>query len=298
MVAKRKLPSDLILVGGLTILTDFFVLVPALSGNFIRTVLSFPLVLFLPGYALTTAIFPAKNDLDGMERTALSFGLSIVVVSLIALWMSYTQGGTRFLPMIISLSVFILIICVAAYDRRKQLPEDETFSVPLKTFFLALKTNILEKPERKTEKILKVILILSILASAGALLYIIVSPKEGEHFTEFYILGPKGMADNYHTQYRLGESRAVFVGIVNHEYKPVNYTMEVRIDNKSLFLPKSMRYISLAHNATWEEPVIITPPFEGKGMKLEFLLFNENEKKVPYRSLYLWIDVAKKAGEI
>jgi uncharacterized membrane protein len=33
------------------------------------------------------------------------------------------------------------------------------------------------------------------------------------------------------------------------------------------------------------------PPFEGKNMKLQFLLFNDTEKSVPYRDLHLWINV-------
>jgi len=38
-----------------------------------------------------------------------------------------------------------------------------------------------------------------------------------EPFTEFYILGPEGKADNYPTDYVLGENGTVIVGIVNHE---------------------------------------------------------------------------------
>ena len=91
--------------------------------------------------------------------------------------------------------------------------------------------------------------------------------------------------------FRSGESGTVIVGIVNHEYRPTNYTMEIKLENKSMFLPENLKHITLAHNETWEEPVILTPEFEGKNMKLQFLLFNETEKSVPYRDLHLWIDV-------
>jgi hypothetical protein len=60
-----------------------------------------------------------------------------------------------------------------------------------------------------------------------------------EHFTEFYILGDGGKADNYNTKYLLGQSGKVIVGVVNHEYRPVNYTPEMRLDNKSLPLPEN-----------------------------------------------------------
>jgi uncharacterized membrane protein len=50
----------------------------------------------------------------------------------------------------------------------------------------------------------------------------------------------------------------------------------------------------LAHNTTIEEPLKITPFIEGKNQKLEFLLFNETEKKIPYKNLRLWINVSKR----
>ncbi|KKH99284.1 hypothetical protein EO95_17085 [Methanosarcina sp. 1.H.T.1A.1] len=293
MAGTRKFSSDLLLVAALVILTDIFVLIPPLNGIFLRTALGLPMVLFLPGYALIAALFPAKKDLDGIERTALSFGLSIAIVPLIGLGLNYTPWGIRLIPILMSLSGFILIMCGAAYFRRRQLPEEEAFAAHIKASFLALKTEVIETPETKIDKILTVILIFSILASVATLIYVILTPKEGEHFTEFYILGPEGMADNYPTRYAPGENGTVIVGIANHEYRTMNYSMEMRLENTSLDLPENLRHISLGHNATWEEPVTIIPPFEGKGMKLEFLLFNETDKNTPYRDLHLWINVTE-----
>jgi len=287
----KKVPSDLLIVMGLVFLTDIFVLTPGLSETAVRNVLGLPLVLFLPGYALIAALFPAKSNLDGIERTALSFGLSIAVVPLIGLGLNYTPWGIRLLPILISLSVFTFIMCGLAYLRRGKLPETEACEVPFMETALSLKAEVLEKPESKLDKALTVILVLSILLSVATLIYVIATPKEGEHFTEFYILGHEGKADNYTTKYVLGESGTVIVGIVNHEYKPINYTMEIRLENRSLPLPENQRQISLAHNETWQEPVTYTPPFEGKNMKLEFLLFDETNRNVPYRDLHLWINV-------
>ncbi|KKG17787.1 hypothetical protein EO98_11660 [Methanosarcina sp. 2.H.T.1A.6] len=287
----KKVPSDLLTVIGLVILTDLFVLMPGLSETVLRNILGLPLVLFLPGYALIAALFPAKSDLDGIERTALSFGLSIAVVPLIGLGLNYTPWGIRILPILISLSLFTFAMCGLAYLRRAGLPEADAFKVPFREMALALKAEILEKPEPGLDRALTVILVLSILLSVTTLFYVVITPKEGEHFTEFYLLGPEGMADNYPTNYTLGESGTVIVGVVNHEYRPVNYTMEVRLENKSLPLPEDMQQVALAYNETWEEPLTLTPPVEGKDMKLEFLLFNETDKNTPYRDLHLWINV-------
>ena len=125
-----------------------------------------------------------------------------------------------------------------------------------------------------------------------------------EPFTEFYILGPEGTAENYPTDYVLGESGTVIVGVTNHEQMPVNYTMEVWLENRSLPLPSDQGCISLEDNETLEKAVTITPPFEGTHMSLEFLLYNEDKKDIlegdiclPYRDLHLWINVSQNISE-
>ncbi len=287
----KKIPSDLLIVIGLVLLTDIFVLAPGINETILRNVLGLPLVLFLPGYALIAALFPAKSDLDGIERTALSFGLSIAIVPLIGLVLNYTPFGIRLLPVLVCLSIFIFIMCWLAYIRRASLPETEAFEISFSAAALSLKNEILEKPESKLDRALTIILILSILMSVATLEYVILTPKEGEHFTEFYVLGPQGIADNYTTDYTLGQSGTMIVGIVNHEYRPVNYTMQVRLENQLLPLPENLQHITLDHNETWEETVTFTPPMVGQNMKLEFLLFNETDKTTPYRDLHLWINV-------
>ncbi|AKB42398.1 MAG TPA: DUF1616 domain-containing protein [Methanosarcina vacuolata] len=288
----KKISSDLFIIMGLVLLTDIFVLTPGINETMFRNILGLPLVLFLPGYALIAALFPAKSDLDGIERVALSFGLSIAVVPLIGLGLNYTPWGIRTLPILISLSAFTFIMCGLAYLRRISLPENEAFNISFKAAALSLKGEIMETSDSRLDRALTVFLIISILLSIATLAYVVVSPKEGEHFTEFYLLGPEGKADNYTTNYTLGQSGTVIVGVVNHEYRPVNYTMEIKLENKSLFLPENVKHINLAHNATWEEPVTIMPPVEGKNLKLQFLLFNDTEKSVPYRDLHLWVNVS------
>ena len=91
-----------------------------------------------------------------------------------------------------------------------------------------------------------------------------------EPFTEFYILGREGTAENYPTDYVLGKNGTLIVGIINHEQKPVNYTMEVRLENTPLPLPADWKNICIENNETLEKAVTITPPFEGTDMMLGF----------------------------
>ena len=295
MAGNKQFPLDLLLVTGLVILTDVFILVPVLSVSFLRTFLGIFLVLFLPGYALTGALLPAKKDLEGIERALLSLGLSIAIVPLMGLGMNYTIWGIREVPVLTALSTFTLLTCGIAYYRRLQLPEAEAYNVTMKTSISALRAEFLEEHGSTADKALSVLLIIFMLASLGSLAHIVGNPREGEAFTEFYILGPEGKADNYPTNYTLGQSGQVIVGIANHEHQTMDYTMELKLENQSLPLPENVKKITLAHNETWEEPLTITPPVEGKNMKLELLLFNETEKNVPYRNTHLWINVTKEA---
>lgn len=152
-----------------------------------------------------------------------------------------------------------------------------------------LQENVFEKDRSRLDKALTIILVILILASVAVLVYVVVMPKQGEKFTEFYILGPGGMAGDYPTNMVIGDSGTVIVGVVNHEYATINYSMALVMENESSTYDTTIR---LEHNETWEQTITFTPSKVGDDMKLQFLLFKENNKSVPYRDLHLWIDVS------
>ena len=87
---QRFVTKDLLIIFLTTLIAIIFILTPKLNETFIRTILGLFLILFIPGYSLIAALFPKKDDLDGIERAALSFGLSIAVTPLIGLALNYT----------------------------------------------------------------------------------------------------------------------------------------------------------------------------------------------------------------
>ncbi|HEY0196328.1 MAG TPA: DUF1616 domain-containing protein, partial [Methanobacterium sp.] len=151
---------DLLLVIIITALCALFVLEPTLNKTVVRTVLGLLLVLFLPGYALIASLFPKKDDLDTIERLALSFGLSIAITPLIGLALNYTPFGIRLDPILISLTSVTVLLCAVAYLRRRRIPEDNRLYVDFGGFFRGVKESF--KGESKAGKILSVVLILSI----------------------------------------------------------------------------------------------------------------------------------------
>jgi len=284
---RRKLPSDLMVVLVLTVLTILFVLVPPFEKTAFRTILGLPVVLFLPGYSLIAALFPRKNDLDAIERIALSFGLSIAVVPLIGLILNFTPWGIHLVPIIISLTLFIFIMVFVAHSRRLQIPENEKFDVNFKKIYGSTKAEIFTKHENRTDRILTIVLLISIILAILMVVYVIVTPKQGEKFTEFYLLGPGGKAEGYPTNLTAGNTGSVIVGVVNHEYTTVNYTLRVKINEELL----NEQQIQIEHNQTWEKTINFTPVTPGNSLKLEFLLYKENNFTIPYRDTHLWVNV-------
>ena len=116
--------------------------------------------------------------------------------------------------------------------------------------------------------------------------YVITTPIVEERFTEFYILGIEGKAENYPQQLCLGEEGKVIVGIVNHQHKETQYRLEVMMGGEKLYeLPP----IRLKPGGKWEEMVGFTPSQIGDNQKVEFLLYKG--KGQPFEVRYLWVDV-------
>lgn len=141
----------------------------------------------------------------------------------------------------------------------------------------------------KKDILLTGILIFLLAFAVGMTFFAITTPKIGERFTEFYILGPGGKADNYPAALKYNSPTNIMVGAANHEYVPVNYTVQVALDKKVL----TDKWFMLNHNETWEKNITFVPDIEGRSLKLEFWLFKEDNFTAPYRKLHLWVNVTK-----
>jgi len=286
---KTRRDNDLWLIDILTIL--LVVVIAFFPSAIGRTILGLPFLLFFPGYTLIAALFPRRGSLGGVERVALSLGLSIAVVPLIGLILNYTPWGIRLYPILISLAVFILATSGVAWYRRGKLAPEERFIVPFK-FNIRLP---FWRGQSMPDKVLSVVLVMVIVGVIGALGYVIAAPKVGEKFTEFYILGPEGKAEHYPQQLKVGEEGRVIVGIVNHEQERASYKIEVWIDGEKAKLriggeDRDEIMVELENEGKWEKEVGFVPQKAGGGQKVEFVLYKEGK---PYleEPLHLWIDV-------
>lgn len=283
---KNKNPFDLLILLIWTIITLVFVQYPLLNEPIIMTVLSIPVFIFIPGYVMIAALYPRKDQLEGIERLALSFGLSIALIPFLGILLNFAISIDHLMILII-LSVAAIIFTIIAAYRRGKLPNEEKFA-PFDNILDAINEGFKIKTG-KTDIIITGLLIFFIVLAIGIVYFVISAPMIGERFTEFYILSAEGKAKNYTSKLTYNSPASVIVGVANHEYYPVNYTVEVALDNNVL----GDVLFRLDQNQTWEKKMTFIPDREGTNMELKFWLFKEDDFTIPYRELQMRVNVSR-----
>jgi len=115
---KKALSNNFFLLTSFIVVSVIFITFPPLSNTPLRIIVGFPLILFLPGYSLICALFPKKDELNPIEKIALSIGLSIAIVVIIGLALNYTPWGIRLGPILLAISSFTLILGGVGEARR------------------------------------------------------------------------------------------------------------------------------------------------------------------------------------
>ena len=339
----RELPADLAAVLAVVALTNLVVFLPVVNDSPLRVVVGLAFVLFVPGYAFVAALFPeagepptaepdpAESDgddadaasvpagdrgIDGVERVALSFGLSIAVVPLLGLALNFTPFGIRLVPILVTLSGFTVVATAVAAARRRELPADERFAVPYRSWLAAGRRELLDPPSR-LDAALNVALVLAVLLATSSVVYAIAVPPQGERFTEFYVLteGEDGdlVADGYPEAFAPGEPESLYVGIGNNEHETVDYTVVVQLqrvegegnDSRVTAREPVERFsATLEHNETWlqQRDLTVSGELAGEDLRLTFLLYDGDVPAAPtrenaYRDLHLWVDVEDPAAD-
>ncbi|WP_276253269.1 DUF1616 domain-containing protein [Halomontanus rarus] len=344
----RDFPSDLAATVFVTLLVNVAVFAPVIRETPLRVPLGLVFVLFVPGYVFIAALFPEegasptdaqtdntetlegdhtdetadaddegtiwdgqlRSGIDGIERVALSFGLSIAIVPLLGLVLNFTPWGIRLVPIMVTVTAFTLVTTALAAIRRWQLPPDERFRVPYREWLAAGRAELFE-PDSNTDRALNVMLVASILLAVGVVGFAIMVPPQGEQFSAVYILTEdeenesEYVAANYPTEFTLGDSEEIVVGVDNNEHRTVDYTVVVleqeveRADNETTVLEQNEldRFETrLAHNESWLHPHDLEPTMTGEDVRIVWLLFPDEVPAEPSTAdteyyVQLWVDV-------
>lgn len=101
--------------------------------SYFRILLGAIFVLWMPGYTLTKALFPSNSaarvpteDLDPIERIALSVGMSLAIVPLVGLFLYHTPWGISLNPLVLTLYALTLFLGTVALIRDAQSKRQST----------------------------------------------------------------------------------------------------------------------------------------------------------------------------
>ena len=87
---------------------------------YIRYILSYVFVVFVPGYCLVSILFMGKNKIDLIESLVLSIALSFGLAGLIGLFLGLSPVGMNFTSITVSLGVTAVALSVIAFIRKSK----------------------------------------------------------------------------------------------------------------------------------------------------------------------------------
>lgn len=257
----------------------------------LRTLLGLPLILFIPGYALVSALFPSDEGLDGIERFALGFGLSLALIPLIALGIEYTPWRLTLGPILVGLLTATLFFSAIAVLRRARLPEGRRYvaSRPRLT---------MPRPRTwdRRSRFAAGIIVLGLLLLTGAGGSIVADRLQGEPMTEFALYNADGKPEFYPREMSPGQPATVVVAVTNREGKPETYHLRVTAAGTEI---ERVGGIRVENGATIQQPVTIRQlPATAEQIPIEFDLYREDQpaESPPYRTLRLFVTMGTSPG--
>jgi uncharacterized membrane protein len=282
----RVLPADLLLAAVCLVIGIMAIYLPLPDATPLRVMLVLPVILFIPGYCVIAALFPKDGDIDLIERFVLSFGVSIAIVPLIGLGLNFTPWGIRLEPIILSITLFTFLMILAAQYTRAMVPYEERFRISFFGVAKGIRQWVFPEKTGRLDRVLSGVLVLAILVAIVTAVYVLSVPREGEGFTEFFILGTNQTAADYPDRIAPGQNYSVYVGVGNHEYQNTRYTIEtwnvqMEFDNQTnssrivAMDPQGRVLLTVGHDQSTIVPYNLSVN-STRYNRVEFLLFNEN----------------------
>lgn len=326
----RHLPGDLAGIVLLVVVTNAFVFLPAVNETPLRVVVGLVFLLLVPGYVLTAMLFPGvpqsrsddsgrytgwmreeygsptlrSDGIDGVERVALSFGMSLAMLPLFALALTFIASISP-VTILGSVSVFALAGAAYASVRRSRLPEDRRFTV--QSWMQDVRRRVFSGSG--VDLALNLVVIVAALLLATTAVYAVAAPNEGESFTTVSLVTEDANGDfvagNHPDVLTQGESETMHLVVDNHEGEYVTYTVVVELQRVRSMSgsPTVMETEELARmegevapSDRWQADHDIEPTMAGEDLRLTYMVYKGEPPANPttedaYRTVHIWIDV-------
>lgn len=316
-------PVDLVVTGLLGLWT-VVVAFAGLGGFPGRTALGLVAILFAPGYAFVSALFPQQNSETGffedvraegtgndgrvsvVERVLLAVVLSVCTIPLLGLGLDFAQVEIQTAAFLGTVGAATLVLTIIASIRRYRTLPWERFDPEVGGFLRTLPGQLRSVQARSN---LTLLLIIGFVIAGAGIGVAVLDAERGEQFTEFSLLSEDPetgelVAEGYPEEIPRGESETIHVGITNNEGETLEYsvvTVVQSIDDSGQIQEVETVdefTVTVQDGETWREPHSLSPTMTGEELRVTYLLYigspPENETPTAqnsYRSVHIWVDV-------
>ncbi|WP_246999654.1 DUF1616 domain-containing protein [Halosolutus gelatinilyticus] len=299
-------------------------------GGVGRILLVLPLVLFFPGYALVSALFPDEPNDDYqsfdeektglgnpllvsggpplIERLVLSVVFSLTLVPAITLFATVTPRGIAVETVLPGLAILTIALALVAIGSRHRCPPARRFAPTLSSvspFFTRSRATAYDRTNRRPYNAAIAIGLVLLAVSGG---FAVANPPQHDGFTEFSINTEEVTGDVetiYNSTYSAGETQELEATITNREHKERTYTTVVLLervsyegDNVTVHEANELdrQSATVPDGETHRQTLEITPTMEGEDLRLTLLLYEDEPPAEPstenaYRAVHLPIVV-------
>lgn len=215
----------------------------------LRLLFAAPLLLFLPGYALSAACFAGRR-LDPAQFALLAVGLSLSVLALGAVPLDFLPGGVR-----AGWWALYLVAIVAAAGQAAALRRPSDAQPPLAGSGASW--------DRATALPLGIAAVVAI--GALVLVFTPLTARHAEGFTELWML-PAKRAD------------VAVVGIASREKQTAEYMVELRVGARHR--PFAVHRVRLRPGQEWQRAIAAPAPFEARRARVSATLFKSGQVEI------------------
>jgi len=315
-------PLDLLAVIVLAALV-FAVLLGADAGySWPRALVGVVFVLVLPGYALVSALFPARPtgtrsqpvrapaySPGTVERFGLSFGFSLALLPILAVGHGLVGIPFETATVVTSVAALVVVLSVVGILRRFALSPSERYSPPSLLGFGARARDWLGAGTA-TDTVLSAVLAVAVLLAVGSLAFGLTGPTQGESYTSVSLVTETDdgdyVASGYPTNFTAGEARELTLEVENRYEEPADYTAVVelqRVDRNGTGDPtvterERVQTLSaeVPANETWTATHQVEPSMTGEDLRLAYFVYRGDAPETPSATnaegyVHLWVTV-------
>jgi uncharacterized membrane protein len=290
---------------------------------FLHLVLGVPLLLFVPGYVATCALFPAgslgalvgdghefRNANGVVERLVFSIGLSLAIVPILGRLLIATSGGFSGPRLLAVVAAFTIVVGGIAIGRRRRvssLASDSTDDM------LLSRGDVVGLFRSGPSKVTLVVVVLGALFVAGSVSFAMAGSVDRGSYSELYLLAQNDsgelQATDYPQEYTVNESRSLVVVVENHEDMPRKYTLAAelqRVDDETgdvterESVGRFQSQVPAGEEFRWTHDV--RPTVTGDRLRLTYLLYEGSPPPEPTvenadETVHLWVTVTERSDE-